>query len=205
MGRPRQFCSQACRQWHWVGKQRAEELQLNESELIIAKEELDELHDELYVLACAVNDAEKDRATAGKSVTAKSASARPVCAVSAPKTARSPVLWAPPIIGVMSCKPGTAVPMRVGTPTPGCEYPLALNPGTRTDALALASTARRRPSAGGAGPPCALRRTHSVLHRWLRRAAASLIRRAVGARRDGLARGRRRRRPPPRFHSCASH
>ena len=27
MGRPREFCSQACRQWHWVGKQRAAELQ----------------------------------------------------------------------------------------------------------------------------------------------------------------------------------
>lgn len=65
------FCSQACRQWHWVGKQRADELQLNESELIVAKEELDKLHDELYVLACAVNDAEKDNAAAGKNPTAK--------------------------------------------------------------------------------------------------------------------------------------
>lgn len=71
MGRPRLFCSHACRQWHWVGRQRAEELQLNETELIVAKEELDTLHDELYVLACAVNDAEKDRAAAGKTATAK--------------------------------------------------------------------------------------------------------------------------------------
>lgn len=71
MGRPRVFCSQACRQWHWVGKQRADELQLNESELIVAKEELDKLHDELYVLACAVDDAEKDKAAAGKNPTAK--------------------------------------------------------------------------------------------------------------------------------------
>ena len=65
MGRPRMFCSQACRQWHWVGTQRASELQLNESELIVAKDELDLLHDELYVLACAVNDAERDVAAAG--------------------------------------------------------------------------------------------------------------------------------------------
>lgn len=71
MGRPRVFCSQACRQWHWVGKQRADELQLNESELIVAKDELDQLHDELYVLACAVNDAEKDRAAAGDKPSAK--------------------------------------------------------------------------------------------------------------------------------------
>ncbi|CAB4363765.1 MAG: hypothetical protein F2681_05740 [Actinobacteria bacterium] len=59
-GRPREFCSQACRQWHWVGKQRAAELQLNEHELIVTKETLDQLHDELYVLACAVKDAERD-------------------------------------------------------------------------------------------------------------------------------------------------
>ena len=65
MGRPREFCSQACRQWHWVGKQRANELQLSETELIVTKDELDRLHDELYVLACAVNDAERDLAAAG--------------------------------------------------------------------------------------------------------------------------------------------
>ena len=59
-GRPRVFCSQACRQWDWVGRQRAGELALGEHELIIAKDELDRLHDELYVLACAVDDAERD-------------------------------------------------------------------------------------------------------------------------------------------------
>jgi hypothetical protein len=66
MGRPRQFCSQSCRQWDWVGRQRARELQLNEHELIITKAELDELHDELYVLACAVDDVERDLVAAGK-------------------------------------------------------------------------------------------------------------------------------------------
>jgi hypothetical protein len=69
LGRPRQFCSQACRQWDWVGRQRARELQLSEDELIVTKAELDQLHDELYVLACAVDDVDRDRAAAGKSVT----------------------------------------------------------------------------------------------------------------------------------------
>lgn len=55
-GRPRQYCSQACRQWHWVGRQRAAELSLREDELIVARAELDALHDELYVLAAAVDD-----------------------------------------------------------------------------------------------------------------------------------------------------
>jgi len=59
------FCSQACRQWDWVGRQRARELQLNEHELIITKSELDQLHDELFVLACAVDDVERDLAAAG--------------------------------------------------------------------------------------------------------------------------------------------
>ncbi|MEP7201910.1 MAG: hypothetical protein ABI894_04830 [Ilumatobacteraceae bacterium] len=66
MGRPRVFCSQSCRQWDWVGRQRSRELQLNEDELIITKAELDRLHDELYVLACAVDDVERDLSAAGR-------------------------------------------------------------------------------------------------------------------------------------------
>ena len=59
-GRPREFCSQRCRQWDWVSRQRARELELSEGELVIAKSSLDELHDDLYVLACAVADTEAD-------------------------------------------------------------------------------------------------------------------------------------------------
>lgn len=59
------FCSQRCRQWDWVARQRAHELELSEGELVIAKSALDELHDELYVLACAVEDTEADLATLG--------------------------------------------------------------------------------------------------------------------------------------------
>ncbi len=64
-GRPREFCSQGCRQWDWVSRQRASELELSENELIIARDELDTLHDDLYVLACAVGDAEADLEAAG--------------------------------------------------------------------------------------------------------------------------------------------
>src|SRR6478752_4613500 len=71
IGRPRVFCSQACRQWDWVGRQRARELQLGEDELIITKAELDHLHDDLYVLACAIDDAERDLADAAPAPTAK--------------------------------------------------------------------------------------------------------------------------------------
>ena len=59
-GRTREFCSQRCRQWDWVARQRARELELSDGELVIAKATLDELHDELYVLGCAVDDVERD-------------------------------------------------------------------------------------------------------------------------------------------------
>ena len=64
-GRPREFCSQRCRQWDWVSRQRASELELSENELVIARDQLDALHDDLYVLACAVGDAETDLEAAG--------------------------------------------------------------------------------------------------------------------------------------------
>ena len=69
-GRPREFCSQACRQWHWVGRQRAAEVAIAEHEMVVTKDELDALHDDLYVLACAVDDAERDLADAGDRPTA---------------------------------------------------------------------------------------------------------------------------------------
>lgn len=64
-GRPRVFCSQRCRQWDWVARQRAHELELGDGELIVARETLDQLHDDLYVLACAVDDAHADLEAAG--------------------------------------------------------------------------------------------------------------------------------------------
>src|SRR5690606_3681739 len=64
-GRPRQFCSQRCRQWDWVSRQRANALELSEGELVIARAELDALHDDLYVLACAVDDTRRDLADLG--------------------------------------------------------------------------------------------------------------------------------------------
>lgn len=59
-GRPREFCSQACRQWDWVGRQRARELQISEDELVVARQQLEELYDDLYVLSCAVTDTESE-------------------------------------------------------------------------------------------------------------------------------------------------
>ena len=65
-GRPRVFCSQRCRQWDWVSRHRAAELELSEHELVIARDELDRLHDGLYVLSCAIEDVDRDLAAPGR-------------------------------------------------------------------------------------------------------------------------------------------
>ena len=57
---PKKFCSQRCRQWDWVSRQRAAELELSENELVVAREELDNLKDLIFVLQCAVNDVRAD-------------------------------------------------------------------------------------------------------------------------------------------------
>ena len=64
-GRPREFCSQRCRQWDWVARQRARELELADGELVVARAELDALRDAVYVLTCAVEDTDRDLAAAG--------------------------------------------------------------------------------------------------------------------------------------------
>ncbi len=65
-GRPREFCSQACRQWDWVARQRARDLKLSEDQLVLTRTELNDLHDALYVLACAVHDVRRDLDAAKK-------------------------------------------------------------------------------------------------------------------------------------------
>lgn len=62
-GRPREFCSQRCRQWDWVSRQRAADLALGVNEIVVRRDELDRLHDDLYMLACAVEDVERDIGT----------------------------------------------------------------------------------------------------------------------------------------------
>jgi hypothetical protein len=60
VGRPRQFCRRSCRQRHYEARRRATELGLGEHELVVARTELESQRDALYVLACAVEDVERD-------------------------------------------------------------------------------------------------------------------------------------------------
>ncbi len=54
-----------------MSRQRAAELEISEGELVVARSELDSLHDDLYVLACAVDDTERDLDDAGVDASAK--------------------------------------------------------------------------------------------------------------------------------------
>lgn len=49
-----------------MSRQRAGELSLSEDELIVARSELNALRDDLYVLACAVDDVRADLSAPGK-------------------------------------------------------------------------------------------------------------------------------------------
>ena len=59
-GRPRLYCRRSCRQRDYESRRRATELGLGEHELIVTRQELNELRDRLFVLAETVKDVEHD-------------------------------------------------------------------------------------------------------------------------------------------------
>ena len=59
-GRPREFCRRSCRQRDFEARQRATRHGLDESDVIVARAERDELRDRLFVLRCAVDDVGRD-------------------------------------------------------------------------------------------------------------------------------------------------
>ena len=61
-GRPRQFCRRSCRQRDYESRRRAAAQGLDESEIIVARAELDTLRDQLFVLRCAADDVRRDLA-----------------------------------------------------------------------------------------------------------------------------------------------
>src|SRR5438552_1449161 len=61
-GRPRRYCTESCRQMDYQARRQARELRLVDDELIVTRRELDDLRDAVYVLACAVEDADRDLA-----------------------------------------------------------------------------------------------------------------------------------------------
>ena len=58
------YCRPSCRQRDYEARRRADELGLDEHELVVTPSELETLRDRLYVLQCAVDDVERDLAAA---------------------------------------------------------------------------------------------------------------------------------------------
>jgi hypothetical protein len=59
-GRPRLYCRASCRQRDYEARRRAAELGLGEHELVVTRAELERLRDRLFLLQCAVEDAERE-------------------------------------------------------------------------------------------------------------------------------------------------
>jgi hypothetical protein len=84
-GRPRRYCRESCRQMDYQARRRRRELQLGDDELIVTRRQLDQLRDDVYVLACAVQDVERDLTARPTSREVRTAldwlldAARPLC------------------------------------------------------------------------------------------------------------------------------
>lgn len=61
-GRPREYCRRSCRQRDYEARRRSAELGLGDGQLVVARAELDALHDRLYELEAAIEDVERDLA-----------------------------------------------------------------------------------------------------------------------------------------------
>jgi hypothetical protein len=59
-GRPRRYCKRSCRQRDFEARQRATAHGVDESDILLARSEVNRLRDEIFVLQCAVEDAERD-------------------------------------------------------------------------------------------------------------------------------------------------
>jgi hypothetical protein len=95
-GRPRVYCRRSCRQRDYEARQRAAELGLSESELVMARSELEDLKDKLYVLEAAVEDVDRDLAASDTPADVRGAldwllkAARPLATVLTGQRARFP-------------------------------------------------------------------------------------------------------------------
>lgn len=61
-GRPSEYCRRSHRQRDYEARQRAAELGLSETEIVLTRAGINTLNDQIYVLECAISDVEKDLA-----------------------------------------------------------------------------------------------------------------------------------------------
>lgn len=61
-GRPRRYCKRACRQRDYEARKRIRGEGLADNELVVTRQALSRLDDLVYMLACAVEDVDRDLA-----------------------------------------------------------------------------------------------------------------------------------------------
>ena len=59
-GRPRRYCKRSCRQRDFEARQRSAAHGVDESDILLARSEVNRLRDEIFVLQCAIEDADRD-------------------------------------------------------------------------------------------------------------------------------------------------
>ena len=59
-GRPRRYCKRSCRQRDFEARQRSLAHGVDEHDILVARSEVNRLKDEIFVLSCAVEDAQRD-------------------------------------------------------------------------------------------------------------------------------------------------
>jgi hypothetical protein len=65
-GRPREYCRRSCRQRDYEARRTAGRLGLDDDHVVVARAELDALHDRLYELDAAIEDVDRDLASVGR-------------------------------------------------------------------------------------------------------------------------------------------
>jgi hypothetical protein len=68
VGRRREYCRQSCRQRAYEARQQSVTLGLSENELVVTKQSLETLLDQIYVLQAAVQDVDRDLAVSNEPV-----------------------------------------------------------------------------------------------------------------------------------------
>ncbi len=61
-GRPKEFCRRSCRQRDYEARRQSAALGLDDGQIVVARADLDALHDHLYALEAAIEDVEHDLA-----------------------------------------------------------------------------------------------------------------------------------------------
>lgn len=65
-GRPKQYCRRSCRQRDYEARRESTALGIGDARLVVARADLDALHDRLYELAAAIEDVDRDLAAADR-------------------------------------------------------------------------------------------------------------------------------------------